>query len=246
MVLLHIARQLKWVPVLLHYANSGDTAGSRDRVVGYAAIAFYGDLPVEKAMQTSQGLTQTQGRLLVKLARLAIEDRLSREKEDRVSAFLASIAPNHEFQQQTGTFVTLQRHHQLRGCIGNLTADASILEGVKRNAVQAAFHDPRFPPLTAEELAGLDIEVSILSRPKALIYENANDLISKLHVNTDGVIIRKGVARATFLPQVWRQLPDPKSFLNRLCLKAGLSADAWQKTGLDVLTYQVQHFDEKN
>ncbi len=246
MVLLHIARQLNWMPVFLHYANSGDTAGGRDRVVGYAAIAFYGDLPMETEPKTSQGLSHDQGRLLVKLARLVIEDRLSNEKEDRVSAFLARSAQNHEFQQRAGTFVTLQRNHQLRGCIGNLAADTSILEGVKRNAVQAAFHDPRFPPLAPEELEGLDIEVSILSRPKALVYENGDDLISKLHIDADGVIIRKGSAGATFLPQVWQQLPDPKSFLNHLCSKAGLPSDAWQRTRLDVMTYQVQHFNEKN
>jgi AmmeMemoRadiSam system protein B/AmmeMemoRadiSam system protein A len=246
LVLLHIARQLNWTPVFLHYANSGDTAGSRDRVVGYAAIAFYSDSPMETEAGTPQDLSPDQGWLLVKLARLVIEDRLLTEKGDRVSAFLADIAQTHEFQQRAGTFVTLQRNHQLRGCIGNLAADTSILEGVQRNAIQAAFHDPRFPPLAHEELDGLDLEVSILSRPKALTYENGNELISKLRVNTDGVIIRKGSAGATFLPQVWQQLPDPKSFLSRLCLKAGLSPDAWEKMRLDVMTYQVQHFNEKN
>jgi AmmeMemoRadiSam system protein B/AmmeMemoRadiSam system protein A len=245
-VLLHIAKKLDWMPVLLHYANSGDTAGSRDRVVGYAAIAFYGDLPVRKTPGSPKHLTRSQGRLLVQLARLSIEDQLFNEKKYRVIPFVESIAPYREFQQAAGTFVTLQRRHQLRGCMGNLAASQSMLEGIKSNAVQAAFHDPRFPPLTAEELEGLRIEVSILSQPQPLAYENGNDLIAKLRVNSDGVIIRKGASRATFLPQVWQQLPDPKTFLSRLCLKAGLSADAWQHAGLEVMTYQVQHFDEKN
>ena len=121
-----------------------------------------------------------------------------------------------------------------------------MLESVQRNAVQAAFHDPRFPPLTRRELPELDIEVSILSRPKPLVYQDGTDLISKLRVHVDGVVVRKGAAGATFLPQVWQQLPDPQLFLSRLCSKAGLPSDAWQVMPLEVMTYQVQHFNEQN
>ena len=92
----------------------------------------------------------------------------------------------------------------------------------------------------------LDIEVSILTEPLPLAYRDSQDLIRKLRVNVDGVIIRKGHASATFLPQVWEQLPRPENFLNHLCMKAGLPADAWKHSELEVLTYQVQYFEEKH
>jgi AmmeMemoRadiSam system protein A len=140
----------------------------------------------------------------------------------------------------------LKRNGRLRGCIGNLSDNMPILEGIQLNAIQAAFHDPRFPPLNPEELAELEIEISILSRPKPLEYQSSADLISKLRVNVDGVILSKGFAGATFLPQVWQELPDPEQFLSHLCRKAGLPSDAWRKTPLKVMTYQVRHFDETN
>jgi AmmeMemoRadiSam system protein A/AmmeMemoRadiSam system protein B len=246
LVLLRIAQRLGWEPVLLHRSNSGDTAGSRDRVVGYAAVAFYGGPSAENSRAKTEHVTPVQGRSLVKLARMSIEQHLLKPDHDRVSTFLAEMAREPELQRTAGTFVTLQHDHRLRGCIGSLTADEPIPESVRRNAVRAAFHDPRFPPLRRDELAGLHIEVSILSRPEPVAYQNGADLISKLRVNEDGVILQKGAARATFLPQVWQQLPEPEAFLNRLCLKAGLPPHAWQAPGLDVKTYQVQYFDERN
>jgi AmmeMemoRadiSam system protein A len=141
--------------------------------------------------------------------------------------------------------VTLTINKQLRGCIGNLDAEDSIVDGIERNAVNAAFCDPRFPPLKANELDRVEIEVSILTKPQPLEYRDSNDLLSKLRVNVDGVILQKGSASATFLPQVWEQLPQPESFLSHLCTKAGLPADTWKKGNLDILTYQVQYFEEK-
>jgi AmmeMemoRadiSam system protein A len=120
------------------------------------------------------------------------------------------------------------------------------LDGVKRNAVNAAFHDPRFPSLSAAELERTEIEVSILTEPLPLEYRDWRDLVQKLRVNADGVIIRKGHTSATFLPQVWEQLPQPEDFLAHLCLKAGLLRDAWKSSELEVLTYQVQYFEERH
>jgi AmmeMemoRadiSam system protein A len=118
------------------------------------------------------------------------------------------------------------------------------LDGVKRNAVNAAFHDPRFSSLSRAELDRTEIEVSILTEPLPLAYRDSRDLIQKLRVHVDGVIIRKGHASATFLPQVWDQLPRPEDFLSHLCMKAGLTSDAWKSSELEVLTYQVQYFEE--
>jgi len=133
----------------------------------------------------------------------------------------------------------------LRGCIGSLVALEPLVDGVRRNAMNAAFQDPRFSPLTVDELNELDIEVSVLTDPAPLEYKDGADLLAKLRPNIDGVIIRQGHAAATFLPQVWDQLPEPADFLAHLCRKAGLPMDAWQQGNLVVSTYQVQYFSEK-
>ena len=156
----------------------------------------------------------------------------------------ADALEDADLQTRSGTFVTLKIKNRLRGCIGSLDSSASIIEGVRRNALHAAFHDPRFSPLSTAEFDGTDIEISVLTPPLPLAYTDASDLLSKLRVDVDGVIIRKGAASATFLPQVWEQLPLPEDFLSHLCMKAGLQADAWRQGGLDVQTYQVQYFEE--
>ena len=241
LVVINMARRHNWHPVLLHYSNSGDTAGDRSKVVGYAAIAFYGGLSMKNHMDSSQSLNGKQGQILVKLARQTIEERLDKRS--------IKVDPNamtdSVFKQKRGTFVTLTIDKQLRGCIGNLDSKDSIVDGIERNAVNAAFRDPRFPPLKAGELDRVDIEVSILTEPQPLKYKDSEDLLAKLRVNVDGVILRKGSASATFLPQVWAQLPQPEMFLSHLCTKAGLSSDTWKEGNLDILTYQVQCFEEE-
>jgi hypothetical protein len=236
-----MAQRHNWHPVLLHYSNSGDTAGDRSRVVGYAAIAFYGGLSMKNPKDTLQSLNEEQGQKLLKLARQTIAERLGKRsiKVDPDSM------TDSVFKEKRGTFVTLTINKQLRGCIGNLDSTDSIVEGIERNAVNAAFRDPRFPPLKAKELDRVDIEVSILTDPQPLEYRDSKDLLSKLRVNVDGVILRKGAYSATFLPQVWEQLPQPEKFLSHLCTKAGLPSDTWEKGHLEILTYQVQYFEEE-
>ena len=181
---------------------------------------------------------------MVKLARHTIFKKLAAKSDHRKLISQPPGLMDKIFQAHCGTFVTLKIQGQLRGCIGNLTATKSVLEGVKRNAINAAFHDPRFASLTAAELERTKIEVSILTSPRRLEYRDSQDLIHKLRVNVDGVILRKDQASATFLPQVWEQLSRPEDFLSHLCQKAGLSADAWKRSEPEVLTYQVQSFEE--
>ena len=239
-IALNLARRHGWQPILLHYSNSGDTAGGRSRVVGYAAIAFYGGTTMQDPMESPQQLNNHQGQVLLKIARQTIAGRLGIKSVDVDSNELRDMA----FQDRRGTFVTLTIDGQLRGCIGNLDATESLLAGVQRNAINAAFHDPRFNALDAEDFDKVDIEISILTEPQLLKYRNSKDLLNKLRVNVDGVILRKGQHSATFLPQVWDQLPHPKQFLSHLCVKAGLAADAWKKQDIDISTYQVQYFEE--
>jgi AmmeMemoRadiSam system protein A len=195
--------------------------------------------------QVSPPLTEDQGQKLLRLARGTIAARLG------VSDASNRIIPDNEladpaFQEQRGTFVTLKIRNQLRGCMGCLTPSETILEGIKRNAINAAFNDPRFPPLTTPELEEAEIEVSILTTPQELQYSDGSDLLKKLRPNIDGAIISQGMARATFLPQVWEQLPRTEDFLSHLCRKAGLSPDEWKKGELGVSVYQVQYFHENS
>jgi AmmeMemoRadiSam system protein B/AmmeMemoRadiSam system protein A len=243
-VLLELAHRHHWQPVLLNYANSGDTAGDHTQVVGYAAIAFYGEDNMASPSDSQSALSKDQGQALVALARHTLmkqfEQSVAAEYQDRIRAALADPA----LQATSGTFVTLKIGGQLRGCIGSLEGREPLVDGVRTNALNAAFHDPRFSPLTEKELGRVSIEVSILTPPQPLEYTDAEDLSARLRPHVDGVTIRKGFARATFLPQVWEQLPDTEVFLSNLCQKAGLPGDAWRKDNLEVETYQVQYFEE--
>lgn len=243
-ILAEIARRHHWRPVLLHYSNSGDTAGDRSRVVGYTAIAFFGDRSMDDKNSTDPRFSQEQGQALVKLARMTITDELGGGADESHGHDLPVMLQDDCFRRHCGTFVTLKIEGKLRGCIGSLTAKEPVLEGIRRNALNAAFHDPRFAALTKAELNRTEIEISILTEPQPLAYQDGPDLIEKLRPHVDGVIVREGHASATYLPQVWEQIPDPADFLSQLCLKAGLHSEAWHGSELEVLTYQVQYFEE--
>ncbi|HRR20204.1 MAG TPA: AmmeMemoRadiSam system protein A [Desulfomonilia bacterium] len=187
-------------------------------------------------------ISEEQGKALVRIARKTIADYLGvpqEEREDEPESLSEDVTG-----QKRGVFVTLHKHGQLRGCIGFLEARETVVDAVRHNAVNAAFHDPRFHPLRPSEIDDIDIEVSVLTEPKTLEYSDSDDLLSRLRPGVDGVIIRYGLHSATFLPQVWEQLPDGEDFLGQLCLKAGLPADAWKNRRIEVLTYQVQYFGE--
>jgi AmmeMemoRadiSam system protein B/AmmeMemoRadiSam system protein A len=243
-VLLDLARRHHWQPVLLDYANSGDTAGDRRQVVGYAAIAFFGEKPMSSSSASQFEISADQGQALVALARQTLMTRFKQTIPPDRKAQIEARLQDPALQAQCGTFVTLKTGGQLRGCIGSLVGREPLVEGVRTNALNAAFHDPRFRPLTAKELDQVSIEVSILTAPQPLDYADAEDLVAKLKPHVDGVTIRKGFSGATFLPQVWEQLPDARTFLSHLCLKAGLAGDAWRQGDLEVETYQVQYFEE--
>ena len=132
----------------------------------------------------------------------------------------------------------------MRGCIGSLVAHRPLIEDVRENAIAAAFRDPRFSPVRAAELPGIVVEVSALTLPEKLDFDGPEDLLHKLRPNVDGVLIERGWNRATFLPQVWEQLPSPEEFLSNLCFKAGLPGNAWRWPDLEVSIYQVEKFEE--
>ena len=194
----------------------------------------------EEGMAEKGSLTEAEGKYLLSEARKTIQASIAGEKDTaKEKVNLPAV-----FNEPRGTFVTLTIRSNLRGCIGHIIPQESLIEGIRVNAINAAFRDPRFRPLSMDEWKNVRIEISILTEPKPLAYSEGNDLLAKLRPGIDGVIIKKGFHQSTFLPQVWDQLPDKKAFLNHLCLKAGLDEDAWEKGDLDVSTYQVQAFEE--
>lgn len=189
----------------------------------------------------AKSLTAEEKQILLRLAREAIREALSAASAPEIA--LDTLPPR--LQAKGAAFVTLTRAGQLRGCIGSLAAHRPLALDVQRHAVEAAFDDPRFPPLTDSEFPELRIEISALSEPRPLVYVNANDLLHKLRPGVDGVVLERGWNRATFLPQVWEQLPEPELFLGQLCQKAGLPGNAWQWPDIKISLYQVEKFMEE-
>lgn len=193
-------------------------------------------------MNSDRPLTTEEKQMLLRIAREAIEAQL-RNPPPRPPA-LTDLSP--QLQLDGASFVTLTDHGELRGCIGSLQARRPLAHDVYHNALGAAFKDPRFPPLREGELAQITVEVSVLSQPEPLEYANAEALLDKLRPHVDGVVLKRGLRRATFLPQVWEKLPQPETFLTHLCYKAGLPPDAWRRSDVEIETYQVDKFKEGN
>ncbi|MDX8411085.1 MAG: AmmeMemoRadiSam system protein A [Mariprofundaceae bacterium] len=185
------------------------------------------------------GLTERadKGHILTMLARSAISEALGRS--------LDGDAPLQEdwLQQKGACFVSLKKNGELRGCIGSLEACRPLLQDVHANAVNAALHDPRFPPLTLAELDEVRIEVSLLSPTRRLEFASEAEALSQLTPGRDGVAFEYGHHKSTFLPQVWEQLPDPTVFMAHLKIKAGLAADFWHEDVL-IYKYSVEKYSE--
>ena len=191
-------------------------------------------------MADSAKLTDQEGKYLLDVARRTIQEELFEDK----AAARGDEQASPKFSERRGTFVTLTINGNLRGCIGHIIPQETLLQGIKENAINAAFKDPRFNPLSQKEWKDVKVEISILTDPRPLEYSDGDDLLKKIRPNIDGVIIKKGYYQATFLPQVWEQLPDKKEFFTHLCLKAGMDGNEWKKGRLEVYTYQVQAFEE--
>ncbi|MBP9676637.1 MAG: AmmeMemoRadiSam system protein A [Anaerolineaceae bacterium] len=188
----------------------------------------------------SESLTDQERIYLLQLARQTIGNALRGPQPP--SIVLADLTP--ALRGFGASFVTLTLHGHLRGCIGTLTAYQPLAQDVRQRAYQAAFEDYRFPSMTDAEFQQIAIEISRLTAPRDLAYDSPDTLLAALTPGVDGVVLRDGLRSATFLPQVWGQLPDPAEFLSHLCQKMGAPADAWQKKTLQVLTYSVEEFSD--
>ncbi len=139
------------------------------------------------------------------------------------------------------SFVTLNKHGELRGCIGSLEAHRPLVEDVAHNAYAAAFADPRFPPVSARELPALEYHISVLTPAVPMQFSSEADLLSQIRPGIDGLVLEDGWHRGTFLPAVWESLPDVTQFLHHLKLKAGLPVDYWSNA-LKVSRYTSESF----
>lgn len=190
----------------------------------------------------SDSLTDGEKQTLLQIARESLEYALRGKALPSLKK--KSLTP--ALRENGATFVTLTIHGELRGCIGALEACQPLIEDVRERAVAAALKDPRFAPVSESELSRIHIEVSRLTSPKVLEYVDGDDLLKKLRPHIDGVIIKHGQRRATFLPQVWEKIPQPEEFLRQLCYKIGTQPNLWREAKLQVYVYQVEEFHELN
>jgi MEMO1 family protein len=260
---LQLARSRGLTITQLERVNSGDTAGNtpegRARVVGYASFALHetsanletinsiaihadsmpGNGQFGFKNEPSNNLSEHQGQQLIRLARSSLAQH--------ILGAAPELIDNQAFQQPGATFVTLTKNGQLRGCIGSLQAHRPLLQDVQANALAAALHDPRFPPVSAEELPHLQVEVSVLTAPEPLQHANESHALWQLRPSIDGLIFEATVNgqsyRSTYLPQVWEQIPEPRAFLAHLKVKAGLPFDFWSPE-VKLSRYEVQKFHE--
>jgi AmmeMemoRadiSam system protein A len=181
-------------------------------------------------------------KILLELARQSIQ--LATERKTLPELDLDAFSPI--LQCDGASFVTLTESGELRGCIGTLEPYQPLVQDVCEHAVAAALHDYRFPPLQSYEVPLVKIEISRLTLPEPVRYSNPLDLPGLIRPGTDGVTLRDGVHRATFLPQVWEKIPEPYDFLSHLCQKMGVSPGLWQKKVLTVSVYQVEEFQEED
>lgn len=184
-------------------------------------------------------ISKKNQKILLSLARTSI--RYGLEFSKPVSVQLSQFPK--ELQENRASFVTLHLQDKLRGCVGVIEAIRPLAEDVACNAFASAFHDDRFPPLAQKEFSDLKIHISILSTPEILKPFSEEALLQTLRMGVDGLILKEGHRKATFLPSVWDQIGSKEEFLTHLKLKAGFPPDYWSKD-LEVFRYTTQGFGE--
>jgi AmmeMemoRadiSam system protein A len=225
--LLYLAKLNNWNKCkILKYADSGDVSGDKYNVVGYLSAVIYSD-----ESRTERGLTDYEKEILHKIAEESIKSKLFNKPFN----FEYKITDN--LSQERGAFVTLHKNGSLRGCIGYIVPVAPLHETVKQMAVAAAFDDPRFPPLSEEELKNINIEISALTPLKKI-----ND-INEIQVGKHGILIKKGFASGVLLPQVATDYNwDRLTFIEQTCMKAGLTENCWREKDTEIYIFSAEIF----
>ena len=228
-------RGIQHVEVLKH-ANSGDTSGDKTKVVGYSSVIFYTDLLGGASQDNGiKALNSSEKKKLLDIARNAIETFVKTGKAPDVTVDDARLS------EAEGAFVTIRKHGALRGCIGNIIGQEPLYKTIRDMAVAAASQDPRFTPVTVSELNDIDLEISVLSKPRRV--KDA----SEIQLGREGVIVSQGNRQGVFLPQVASETGWSKEeFLAQLCSqKAGLPPDAWKDPATSLYVFTADVFSEK-
>jgi len=182
---------------------------------------------------------EEEGNYLLSLAERAVDEYV---REGRI--FIPEHL-NYDIAKRKGaSFVTLEKSGNLRGCIGSIVPYRELYIDIIENAIAAATKDPRFTPVTEDELKDIDVKLSVLSSPKKINYSDYLDLLEKIEPFKDGLIIKHGPYQATFLPDVWEQIPDKELFLSHLSYKAGFNPDFWKSGLLEVYRYRTKTFSK--
>jgi uncharacterized protein (TIGR00296 family) len=189
-------------------------------------------------------LTQDEGEYLVKLARRAAETYLSKRQMIKPPADVPT-----KLKEKCGVFVTINavrgKEHELRGCIGLPYPTTALVKAVIESAISSAAHDPRFMPMTADELDQVIFEVSVLTPPEPVEAERPHDCSKRIKVGRDGLIVERGYYKGLLLPQVPVELGwDEETFLCECCVKAGLPPDSWLLDGTEICRFQAIIFQE--
>jgi len=223
--LVGLARRRGWEPTLVMYRHSGEVSGDRQRVVGYGSVVFADPLT----------LSSEEEGALVRYARQVVDEYV---RHGTAPAVRPEQLDRYPFLRlPRGVFVTLEKGHELRGCIGHLLPRGALHEGLRTCAMQAAANDPRFAPVTADELNQISVSVSILEFPQPLRVPDPEEYLTALTPHRDGVILVAGQRQSTFLPTVWEHYPDPRQFLQRLCQKDDSPSDCWRDPATTVYRY---------
>ncbi|NQV09200.1 AmmeMemoRadiSam system protein A, partial [Candidatus Woesearchaeota archaeon] len=233
LLLLKLAEKYEWNMQLLDYKNSGDTAGNKDRVVGYSAMVATDDMLDNEAQS-----------VLMNIARDTIEQYV--REGTRLEPDMNIIEKYPKLMKDKAAFVSLDKLGRLRGSIGSLTAHEPLYLSVRNHAINTVSNDKRFLPVQTEELGSILITISVLEQPYLIQVTNYTDYLRLLRPLKDGVIIVNNGKQATYLPQVWEQLSDKEYFLSNLCMKATLEANCWKDPETMIYRYGAQVFYEKD
>jgi len=227
--LVGFAKQEGFSLIRINLKNSSVISGDKSRVVGYGSwLLFEGTK--EKFVK------ENFSEFLLDICRKSIFSGFKTGHPLKIET-----SEYAEVLQQSGaSFVTLEINDELRGCVGSILANQSLIEDISKNAFAAAFSDNRFEPLSEEEYEYLDIAISLLSAPSQMSFKDEEDLLSQIVPDIDGIIIKDGYYRAVYLPSVWEQLPDKRLFLNSLKQKAGLSYSHFSKT-FEVYRFRTEY-----
>lgn len=240
-------KEIKASPLVLKYANSGDTSGVKDKVVGYFSVAFFdeGKVCVEnqgkkemKKVKSEDFITASDKDMLLSMARKTLEEYL---KTGKVPDFFKDKPVPENLKKEAGMFVTLHKNDNLRGCIGYVLPRGPLFSSVVDLAISSATRDPRFPPVKYDDLKDIHIEISVMSPLKKV--ENTNEIVMGKH----GVYVKKGFNSGLFLPQVATETGwDKETFMAELCRgKAGLPANAWKDKNTEIYIFTADIFGEE-